>query len=244
MMGRFQGSDARLPGNPNQGSRGRVVGRNAFVLGLLCVVAAGVSACGEGSSATTTTTTSAAGASSLAEMKVAAHAMSKAQNFTLAGTVTTAGSSTPLSGQFQAPDVVALQITGALGVPINVLFVGSKSYVKSSTGAWQRKITSGSGTSDPRAAFAVLDQATGVTAVQGADGQVTYRFTLPASAAAKIVQGVSTGPEKSLSGTVVVKSGLITDLAIKSGDQGKDINAEISYSAIGTSPPIAIPTGD
>ena len=242
-MGRFQGSDARLPGNPNQGSRGRVVGRNAFVLGLLCVVAAGVSACGEGSSATTTTTTSAAGASSLAEMKVAAHAMSKAQNFTLAGTVTTAGSSTPLSGQFQAPDVVALQITGALGVPINVLFVGSKSYVKSSTGAWQRKITSGSGTSDPRAAFAVLDQATGVTAVQGADGQVTYRFTLPASAAAKIVQGASTGSGANLSGSAVVTSGLITDLMIKSVATGKVFSADLNYSAVGTSPPVVLPPG-
>ncbi len=243
-MGRFQASYARLPGSPNQGSRGRVVVRDAFVSVVLCAVAAGVSACGGGSSATTTTTTSAAGASSLAELKVAAQAMSKAQNFTFAGTVTTAGSSTPLSGQFQAPDVVALQLTTGLGVPINVLFVGSKSYVKSSTGAWQRKVTSGSGTSDPRAAFAVLDQATGVTAVKGADGQVTYQFTLPASAAAKIVQGISTGPKKSLSGTVVVKSGLISDLAIKSGDQGKAINAEISYSAIGTSPSIAIPTGD
>jgi len=169
--------------------------------------------------------------------------MAKAQNFTLGGTVTTAGSITRLSGQFQAPAVVMLHVAAPAGAPVDVLFVGSKSYVKASDGTWQRKITTGTGGADPRAAFTVFDEATAVTAAKGIDGQVTYRFTLPASAAAKIIQGASTGSAANLSGSAVVTSGLITDLMIKSVATGKVFSADLSYSAVGTSPPVVLPPG-
>lgn len=179
------------------------------------------------------------------QLRAAAHAMAQASNFTLAGTIVTAGTTTSLAGQFQLPDVVSLAVTPSTGTPVDVLFVGRKSFVKASDGTWTNRLTGGSGSADPRVAFSVFDQATEVaaTAGGGGGGLTTYRFTLPASAAAKIVQGVQAGSTGVLSGVAVVASGHITDLTIRSVTVNSGFSAEVRYSAVGTSPAIALPPG-
>jgi hypothetical protein len=236
-------------GSSLQNSRGTTPFLRTLVACSLAAAAVTAAACGASSASPATvppTALSSNGARTSPaanQLRAAAHAMAQAPNFTLAGTIVTAGTTTSLAGQFQLPDVVSLSVTPSTGTPVDVLFVGRKSFVKASDGTWTNRLTGGSGSADPRVAFSVFDRATEVAATADGGGLTTYRFTLPASAAAKIVQGVQAGSTGVLSGVAVVASGHITDLTIRSVTVNSGFSAEVRYSAVGTSPAIALPPG-
>ncbi len=238
-----------VPGSP-LGSRGRPRPVRALACATLGALAVTLAACG-GSSAVPThgqataakQSAPAGSADAAGQLHRAANAMAQASNFTVSGKVTAGGSTTLLAGQFQAPDIVEMTITPATGAPVAVLFAGTKSYVKAADGTWTNHLTGSAGSADPRVAFSVLDKATGVTVASSSGDQTTYAFALPGAAASSIVQGSGTGGTTTLEGTAVVTSGTISELTLKSMSSPATFVAEIHYTAVGSSPPVALPAG-
>jgi hypothetical protein len=177
------------------------------------------------------------------QLRGAADAMTQASNFTVSGKVSAGGSTTLLAGQFQAPDVVELTITPATGAPVDVLFAGTKSFVKAADGTWKNHLTGAAGSADPRVAFSVLDKATGVTLASSSGGQRTYAFAVPGSMTSLIVQGSDSRGITTLAGTAVVTSGTISELTLTSTTHPGTFMAELHYTAVGSSPAIALPAG-
>ncbi len=237
------------PGSP-LGPRGRPVRTRALAGAALGVLAVAVAACGSSSAPpmpgpTTPVghTATAVGTGPARQLQDAAGAMIRATDFTLTGKVSAGGATTQLAGQFQSPDIVELTVTPATGAPVTVLFAGTTSYVKAPDGTWQNHLTGTAGAADPRVAFTVLDKATNITVASSAGGSTSYGFTLPAAAASSIVQGSRSGGNTTLVGTAVVTSGTISELTLESGASPATFAADIHYSAVGSSPPVALPPG-
>jgi hypothetical protein len=237
------------PGNPpgSRGHRVRGLVPTGAALGALAVLLA---ACGTSSaepirarSTTVEGPAPAGGAGAARQLQDAAGAMTRAADFTLSGKVSAGGATTQLAGQFQAPDVVELTITPATGAPVTVLFAGATSYVKAPDGTWKNHLAGPAGPADPRVAFAVLDRATDVAAASSAGGSTSYTFTLPGAAAASIVQGSRPGSSTTLEGTAVVTSGTISELTLESRTSPAAFAADLRYTAVDSSPPVALPAG-
>jgi hypothetical protein len=126
-------------------------------------------------------------------LRAAALKMQNASGYRFAASITTAGATTTVSGEFQAPDRVHEAITPSTGSVVEAVFIAGKAYVKNpATGKWTQTAQTAASASagDPRTAFAVLQQVTDVVA--NATG---YDFDLPTAAAAKLVQaGGGKGP--------------------------------------------------
>jgi len=177
-------------------------------------------------------------------LRSAAHTLAGAADFAFASTVTVGPSSSQLAGQFQAPDIVHLTVRGASPGTTEVLFVGSKSYVRATDGTWQHRLTTSSGSADPRSTFGVVDTATSVAEVASATpGDTTFTFRLSPTAAARVVQGTGTEAGSPLTGTAVVRNGRLAGLTLRSTSGRSPLTVSISYSAVGTTAPIAVPPG-
>jgi hypothetical protein len=223
-------------------------GRLAVVAGLATVALAS-GACGSGAASSGTPSpkasqTAVAASPAAAELRSAAHALAGATSFTFASTVTVGASSSQLSGQFQAPDLVHLTVKGASTGTTEVLFVGTKSFVRAKDGTWQSKLSTSSASADPRSTFAVVDTATSVTAGPSTTpGATTYGFRLTPAAAARIVTGARTRAGSTLTGTAAVRNGVLANLTLHSPSGGSPFTVSIDYSAVGTTPAIPLPPG-
>lgn len=232
------------------GSRGRPVRTRATAAAALGVLAVALAACGSSSASAIPSRTvpvrlaaPPAPTGAARQLQDAAGAMIRATDFTLAGKVSAGGATTQLAGQFQSPDIVELTVTPATGAPVTVLFAGTTSYLKAPDGTWQNHLTGAAGAADPRVAFAVLDKATNITVTSSVGGSTSYGFTLPPAVASSIVQGSRSGGTPALVGTAVVTSGAISELTLESGASPATFAADIHYTAVGSSPPVALPPG-
>jgi hypothetical protein len=162
--------------------------------------------------------------------------MEHAPNFTFVGAVTAARTTTHLMGQFEAPDREHLVLSAANGPSRELLFVGSKAYVRNPTGGWVDLLGGAPGSTDARAAFSTLMGATYSAATSvTASGQTQYACTLPARQASQLVRGVGARGEVSCS--VTLGSGTISDLKL----HGARFSADITYQDVGSTASIAGP---
>jgi len=240
-----------VPGSP-LGSRGHPTPARALAGATLAALALTVAACGGSSAApapgpaiTAKETAPAASADAAGQLRDAAAVMTHAANFTLSGKVTVGGSTVQLAGQFQAPDVVELTITRGADAPVMVLLAGTRSYVKAADGTWRSHFTGSAGSADPRVAFAVLDKASSVSLVSSTGSQRTFTFALPGAAASSIIRGVGVGvgATPTLVGTAVVTAGTISELTLTSSSSPATFADELRYTAVGSSPSVALPAG-
>jgi hypothetical protein len=238
-----------VPGSPLS-SRGHPSAAGALTGAALAALALTLAACGgstavpaHGQAITAQKATPAGSSAAARQLRGAADVMTQASNFTLSGKVSTGGSSTLFVGQFQAPDIVELTITSATDAPVMVLFAGTKSYVKAADGTWKSHLTGPAGSADPRVAFSVLDKASAVTVTSSTGDQTNFTFALPGAAAASIIQGTGAGGTTTLAGTAVVTSGTISELTLTSASSPTNFVAELHYTAVGSSPRVALPAG-
>ena len=212
----------------------------------LAALAVATGACGSGAatSAPVAEQSTAAVSPATTALRSAAHTLAGAPDFTFASTVTVGPSSSQVAGQFQMPDIVHLTVRGASPGTTEVLFVGSKSFVRATDGTWQNRLTPSAGSADPRSTFGVVDTATSVTQVTSATpGDTTFTFRLSPAAAARIVQGTGTVAGSPLTGTAVVRNGRLAGLTLRSTSGGSPFTVSIAYSAVGTTTPISLPPG-
>jgi hypothetical protein len=169
-------------------------------------------------------------------LKTAIAAMQRAPNFSFDATVIASHSATRLVGQFEAPDREHLLLTPSRGTSDELLFIGSKTYVRSASGTWQDALGGVTGSSNPRAAFAALAGAPCRPApLRDGSPATRYSCTLTARNATSIVRGsAANGPVLC---SVTLNAGSISGLRLR----GKGFDAMISYASVGTTPPVPQP---
>ena len=162
--------------------------------------------------------------------------MQAASGYAFSGVVDVASSQVKVGGEFQAPDRIHEFVTSPNGARAEVVLVGSASFVRDpATGKWRRSAAA-STTTDPRTAFSVLQQATGVHR-SGAQ----YLFSLPALATSRLLAGGSAaGPG---SGAATLADRTISSLQISVSLAGRPVTVSLQYSAVGTAPPVTAPSG-
>jgi hypothetical protein len=234
---------------PSGATRWRSSPGRLAVMGSLASVAMATGACGHGaaslgSPSPQASQTAVPATSATAELRSAAHALAGATNFTFASTVTVGASSSQISGQVQAPNLVHITVKGASAGTTEVLFVGTKSFVRVKDGTWQSKLSTSSASADPRSTFAVVDTATSVTAEPTVTpGTTNFGLQLSPAAAARIVTGAGTRAGSTLTGTATVRNGVLTNLTLHSPSAESPLTVSIDYSAVGTTPAIPLPPG-
>jgi hypothetical protein len=162
--------------------------------------------------------------------------MQRAPNFSFDATVIASHSTTRLIGQFEAPDREHLLLTPSRGSTDELLFIGSKTYIRSTSGSWQDALGGVTGSSKPLAAFAALAGSSCHRTPLG-DGSPGTRYScmLTARNAATIVRAsVAHGPVRC---SVTVSEGSISTLILR----GKGFDATIAYANVGTTPPVPQP---
>ena len=170
-----------------------------------------------------------------AELRGAAAAMQQAGGFRFDATIASGGTTTRVVGHFEAPDRVHQVVTVAGHPTAEAVFIGRQAFVKDpATGTFRNRVQPPpAGTADPRAAFAALAQARGVSR----EG-TTWRFSLPEQAARLLLQGPATGP--GLAGDAHVEGGRLKTLAYRSSGP-RPVEVSVTYSDVGTAPPVAEP---
>jgi hypothetical protein len=141
-------------------------------------------------------------------------------------------------GEFQAPDRLHETVTPPKGSPVELVFIGPRAFVKDPrSGAWRSRPSAGPATSDPRAAFEVLNQTTDVRLTEGA-----YRFTLPPNATASLARllGGAATPNGA-TGTLTLTGPAIGQLTIDLPGS-PTVHLTITYRDPGAAPPVQQPT--
>ena len=155
--------------------------------------------------------------------------MEAASSYRFVGDVKVGGHEINITGEFSAPDRLHEILTVAGGTPIERVAIGPSAYQRNAT-TWQT-VSGATSTGDPRQTFAALAQATKVT--PQASG---FAFELAGPAVASLVSGGVAA--NSVTGTVTVSNGSITDVAYRSA-VASGTTVHFAYSAIGTTPPVA-----
>jgi hypothetical protein len=164
-------------------------------------------------------------------LRQAATAMEGVAGYHFTGMVQASGETVTITGEFAAPDRLE-ETLAAPGAPaIERILIGGQQYQRTGT-SWQT--VTGPAATDPRTTFGALAAATSVTAQPGG-----YAFTLAGTAAAQLVSGAP-ARGTTITGTVQVQSGAITDLAYRS-DDASHTSVHFSYSDVGTAPAITAP---
>jgi hypothetical protein len=162
--------------------------------------------------------------------------MQHAPNFSFDATVIASKSTTRLVGQFDAPDHEHLVLTTSKGTSSELLFIGSKTYVRNATGAWQDAFGRVTGSSNPRAAFGALaGSSCHSVALPSRSPGTRYECTLTAHNASAILQGATA--RGLVKGSVTVNGVGISDLSL----HGKGFAMVIDYTNVGTTPPVQPP---
>jgi hypothetical protein len=164
-------------------------------------------------------------------LRQVATAMEATAGYHFTGTVRSGAETIAITGEFAAPDRLHETLTAAGAPPVERIVIGAQQYQRAGA-AWQP--VTGSGATDPRATFGALAAATSVTAQPGG-----YAFTLAGTAAAQLVSGAP-ARGTTVTGTVQVRAGTITDIAYQSTDASQ-ASVHFAYSDVGTAPAITVP---
>ena len=169
-------------------------------------------------------------------LRTAIAGMQQAANFSFDATVVASHSTTRLIGQFQAPDREHLVLTPPRGSSSELLFIGTKAYVRSATGTWQDALGGVTGSTNPRAAFgAFTGSACAPAALPAGAVGTRYSCTLAAGRAGVIVRGAAArGPVHC---SVTVTGAVISDLRLR----GQNFDADIAYADVGSTPALPQP---
>jgi hypothetical protein len=141
-----------------------------------------------------------------------------------------------LTGHFQEPDRLeeTIQVPGRS--PVEAVLVGSTTFVRDAPAAAWRRTSGTGGGADPRAAFAVLVQAS----VVKRSGDV-FVFSVPAQRAARLVAG--TVPTGAATGSARLSGGRIIHLVIEVPTRTQAVSISIDYGSIGAAPAVTVPSG-
>jgi hypothetical protein len=169
-------------------------------------------------------------------LKTAIAGMQHAPNFSFDATVIASHSTTRLIGQFEAPDREHLVLSPSRGSSSELLFIGSKTYIRSASGTWQDALGGARGSSNPRGAFGVLaGSLCRPASLPGGPPGARYSCALTARQATTIVRGSAANSPVRCS--VTVNGASISDLNLR----GKGFDADIGYMNVGTTPPVPQP---
>jgi len=170
-----------------------------------------------------------------AALRAAAAAMQSLASYSFAGDVTTGGQKVTVAGEFSAPDHLHELLTIGPAAPVELVLIGTTEYQRAAPGSpWSSSAAAAGTSSDPRATFAALAQATTVIAKGSA-----YDFELAGANAAALVAG--SAQQASVAGTATVTAGQITDLTYQSATGSTTVH--FAYSAFGTTPAVTAPAG-
>ena len=164
-------------------------------------------------------------------LATAVRAMQTATSYEFSGRVTIGIEVLNIAGRFAAPDRVdeTLQLVG--GPPIERVGVGTVTYQRGPFG-W-RSVASPGPTGDPRAVFAALAAATGLSR-QGS----TYAFSVSGAAASQLVPGAGSGTV--VTGSASIANGWVQSLTYRS-TAGAGTSVALTCSAVGTAPQVTTP---
>ncbi|HVM64326.1 MAG TPA: hypothetical protein VMU14_05645 [Acidimicrobiales bacterium] len=214
------------------GARGRLpVAVVAIAMAAPVAVAAGIAWNANSHHAPAVKTLPPAAGTAASALRQVATAMEATVGYHFTGTVRSGGETISITGEFAAPDRLHETLTAAGAPPIERIVIGGRQYQRAGT-AWQP--VTGSSTTDPRATFGALVAATSVSAQPGG-----YAFTLAGTAATQLVSGAP-ARGTTVTGTVEVRAGTITDIAYRSADSSQT-SVDFAYSDVGTAPPITAP---
>jgi hypothetical protein len=199
-------------------------------IALLAVVA---SACGSGSDAATKSDPADA-----RQLAAAASAMQQATGYRFDAAVGAKVAAVDVTGEFQAPDRLHETVSVGGRPSAEVVFIGTKAFVKDpATGAWRDRVQGqdASTATDVRSAFGALGDARDVSRTD--DGR--YHFTIPAAATRTLVGPNATGTVR---GTATLAGNSVVELSYGATVNGKPVAFRITYSDIGSAPPVEQPT--
>jgi hypothetical protein len=154
--------------------------------------------------------------------------MEHAANFSFTATIVRSGGTSGLSGEFVAPDIEQLSVSAPNGSHNETLFVGSKAFVRSTSGQWVDAIGNPSRPTDPRATFSSLLNANFAAKRNG-----TFDCVLSPGAAAALLRV----QREAVRCSITVSGPTVTTVRLASSS----VRVAIVYSAVGTSPPITHP---
>ena len=192
---------------------------------LTALVVLGASACSSGSSGLPSTFSDAVGV------------MQDAGGYTFTASVTTGTDTAPsvtLTGDFQAPNLVAQTVTKSGAAPVAMVLDGGTVHVQDArTAAWTTQPATTSGTVDLRQAFIALSKANDVKVTGD-----TATFTLSGDAAKTLV-----GADVSGKATVSITLGPVglAQLTYRATVGGRPVSVTLDYAAVGTAPKVTVP---
>jgi hypothetical protein len=162
--------------------------------------------------------------------------MGQTTGYRFAATVGSAPAQVQLLGELQAPDRVHETIEVAGKASAEVVFIGSKAFVRDpKSGSWRNRVQGGAPTStDVRTAFATLALVHTVTR-NGA----TYTFEVPASATQAFAGSTATG---TVTGSAHVTNGLIDTLTYRATVSGQVVDVRIEFTDMNNAPAVVEPT--
>jgi hypothetical protein len=172
-------------------------------------------------------------------LEAAARTMASATSYRFLAAITTSGATTRVAGEFQAPDRIHEVITPSTGSVVETVFIGRLAFVHdSASGRWlhAQQAAAASTAQDPRLAFSVLEQADHVRA----DGP-TYRFSLPAASASRLLQASSRDAPSAAQGTATVSDQGITHLEFELTSLSHQVQVVLDYLDMGRGPPVSQP---
>jgi hypothetical protein len=174
----------------------------------------------------------------VAALHAAVMAMRAAPSFRFDAAIELGSVTSRVGGEFQAPDRLHETVTPPKGSPVELVFIATQAFVKDpKSGAWRSRPSTGPATSDPRAAFEALNQATNVRLAEG-----EYRFTLPRTATAslaRLVGGAAT--PNTATGTATLTGVAIGRLTIDLPGTPR-AQLTVTYRGLGAAPPVQQPT--
>ena len=187
-----------------------------------------------------------ASSTQVAALQSAAQAMEQAASFDYSVVIQTGKGSTSVHGTFEAPDREEMYLSAPGVTATEVLFAGSQVWLMTPGGTWaqQSAATATATVGKPTTFFSALASVENVNVVpnQGVFGQ-RLQFTLPASAAASLLQGTGSSTSAGIQGTATLSSGLLDGLTFTIDNAGTPVTIDVSYSAVGSAAPVQLPAG-
>jgi hypothetical protein len=188
----------------------------------------------------TARSSAAAPASVEAQLTAAVLAMERARSFAFDATIVGLRQRTELVGVFEAPDLEHVHIRGPGSTDLDVLFDGSRSWVRTPTGQWTNGLQVPGRSLDPRAAFDAVAAARDVRVVGATGTATTVRLEVPAAAARRLVAGAVLAPVQA---EVSLMRGAITMLAFSVATSAGSLAVTVHYAEPNTAPLVTLPPG-
>lgn len=192
---------------------------------LTALVALGAAACSNSSSGLPST------------FAAAVSTMQEAGSYAFTGSITTgsSASSVTVTGDFEAPNVVAQTVTRSGAAPVTMVLDGGTVHLRDpKSGTWTTQSSTATGTVDLRQAFSSLAGAKDVK-VEGS----TATFTVTGDAARALVGAAVDG-----AATVSITLGPVglSQLTYRATVDGQPVTVRLDYADVGSAPKVVVPT--